>query len=209
MSWATNHIALARPQHFFISDESPALISSCMYLIEGGRWLLVGTRFGSIQYYNLNAVAISAATLIPFPFDGQSETRISVAMASASESLTFHIGVLTSHRPGGDDPRLPLHSRWIQVWRVTTEVNSNGHTIGLNAEILSSFCEEYEPACISFRLQGQLVAYSLFYSYSQFGPMNNRHKIIIVNWKTSNSTSLNYTRKIIADVQADVGGLTY
>ncbi len=208
MGWATNYIP--RLRHFFVSDESLTFISSCLsqYLVEGGRWLLVGTRFGSIQYYDLNAVAIAASTLIPSPIDGQSETRISVDMDSTSESLTFHVGVLTSRSPGGDGPRPPQHARWIQVWRVMTEVDSDGDAIGLTAEIRSSFCEEYEPACISFRLQGQLVAYSLFYSYSQFGPFNNGHKIIIVNWKTNNSTSLNYTRKIVADTRADVSSLT-
>jgi len=39
----------------------------------------------------------------------------------------------------------------------------------------------------------------------KLGPFNNGHKIIIVDWKTRNSTSLNYNRKIITGNQADVG----
>jgi len=194
---------IPRQRHFF-TDESAGLLSPCIYLVEGGRWLLVGTRLGSIQYYDLNAVTISASPLIPSPIDGRSEIRISVDMDSATESLTFLIGVLTRSRSNGD---LRSPQRWIQVWRVTAEVDSDGHVTGLNAEIRSSFREEYEPACVSFRLRGQLVAYSLFYSYLQVGPFNNGHKIIIVDWKTRNSTSLNYNRKIITGNQADVGSL--
>jgi hypothetical protein len=203
IGWARNGIP--RQRHFFVSD--PKSISPCVYLVEGGRWLLVGTKFGSIQYYDLNAVTISASTLIPSPFDGQSEIRISVDMDSDAEFLTFHIGILTRPRPGGDDPQ--SKARWIQVWRVTAEVDSNDHVIGLAAELLSSFREEYEPACNSFRLQGQKVTYSFFYSYLQVGPFNSGHKIIIVDWKSRNSTSLSYTRKIIPDIQANVSSLPY
>lgn len=199
--WAMNRLSehIPRQRHFF-TDNPAAFNFRCIYLVEGGRWLLVGTRLGSIQYYDLNAVTISASPLIPSPIDGQSEIQISVDTDSATESLTFLIGVLTRGRSNGD---LRSPQRWIQVWRVTPEVDPSGYVTGLNAEIQSSFREEHEPACVSFRLRGQLVAYSMFYSYLQVGPFNGGHKIIIVNWKTCNSTSLNYNRKIIVD-QANV-----
>jgi hypothetical protein len=186
---------------FSISEQSAAYLPPCAYLVEGGRWLLVGTSLGAVEYYDLNTVSISATTLIPPPFDGRAEVWISVDMDSVVESLTFHVGVLTRPRQGTNDPAYPhspQYARWIQVWRVTTDVDLLGRVKGLTSELQSSFREEYEPTCFSFKLRGQYVAYSLFYTDLQVGAMNHGHRVIIVDWTTCSSTSLNYTRKSIS-----------
>lgn len=129
---------------------------------------------------------------------------MSIDMDPAAEPLTFHIGVIT-YLTKPDNDSGPQSPKWIQIWRVTAVVDyPTGNVTGLTAEMQSSFREEYEAICVSFQLRGKLAAYSLFYSYQQFGPFNHGHKIIIVNWETCNSSSLNYTRKIIADTQAKV-----
>jgi hypothetical protein len=211
--WAANRSTTPIPRQrlFSISEQSAPYVSPCLYLVEGGRWLLVGTRFGAVQYYDLNAVNISAITLIPSLFDGLAEIWLSADMDSVAESLVFHLGVLTRRRPNTNDPAYPhspRYARWIQVWQITTEVGSNGCVRGLTSELKSSFCEEYEPTCFSFRLRGRYVAYSLFYSDLQVGPLNHGHRVIIVDWTTSNSTSLNYTRKSIS-TKASVSDPSY
>jgi hypothetical protein len=119
-------------------------------------------------------------------------------MDCAAEALTFHLAIIARQKPHADNHSPDIQCvRWIQVWRVTTEVDTHGYVKGLTSELLSSFREEYEPSCISFRLQAQHVAYSLCYPRTQFGPINN--KIIIVDWTTCKPISLTYTRKIIPD----------
>jgi len=210
--WAANKRTVPIPgqRHFLISDKSAPYISPCVCLVEGGRWLLVGTTFGSVQYYDLDAPNISATHLIPPPFNGRAEMRISIDTDAIAESLTFHLGVLTHRTQGGDNPEYS-HSfwyaaRWIQVWRVATEIDSHGNVKGLKSELVSSFCEEHEPVCLSFRIRGQYVAYSLFYSDRYAGPFQSGPKIIIVDWTTCESTSMNYARKIIPN-KASVSGL--
>lgn len=200
--WAANRLTEPIPGQrlFSVSEQSASYVSPCAYLVEGGRWLLVGSDLGAVQYYDLNAVNISATALIPPPFDGRAEVWISVDMDSVAESLKFNLGILTRRRPNTNDPAYPhspCYARWIQVWQVTTEVDSLGRVKGLTSELQSSFREEYEPICFSFRLRGQYIAYSLFYSDLQVGPMNHGHRVIVVDWTTHNSTSLNYTRKSI------------
>jgi hypothetical protein len=179
--------------------------------VEGGRWLLVGTSFGAVQYYDLHAVSISATILIPSLFDGRAEIWLSADMDSAAESLVFLLGVLTRCRPDTNDPvypHSPWYAQWIQVWQITTEVDSHGCVRGLTSELKSSFCEEYEPTCFSFRLRGRYVTYLLFYSDLQVGPLNHGHRVIVVDWTTPNSTSLIYTRKSVS-TKASVSDPSY
>ena len=212
VSWAMTQLgseSIPRQRHFFVSDEPAPFFSPChVYLVEGGRWLLIGTRFGAVQYYDLNAITISASTLIPSIFNSCAEIWMSVDLDSAAESFAFYLGILTRRRPDNlaGSPHHPHNARWIQIWRVTAKVESNDVT-GLNSELQCSFCEEYEPACFAFRLRGQLVSYSLFYSHLQVGPINNGHKIIIVDWKSSDLIGLNYPRKIISDIKASVSSV--
>jgi hypothetical protein len=194
--WAINRLSnpIPRQRHFFISDESAPRFSSCVYLVEGGRWLLIGTKSGSVQYYDLDAATISPSTLIPSPFDGRAEIWISVDMDSAAESLGLHLATLTRRTDISNTEN--TDSCWIHVWRITTEVDSHGYVKGLTPELLSSFREESKSTVLSFRLQGEHVAYSLFFSHLYVPPPNNGHKIIVVNWVTCHSTGLSYSRKL-------------
>jgi hypothetical protein len=183
VGWATKRskAPVNRQRHFRISEQSAPYISPCLYLIQGSRWLLVGTRFGGVRYYDLNAVTISATTLIPPLFDCRAKISISVDMDSAVESLTFYLSILTRRSPDENDPDYsPRYAWWIQVWRVRTEVDSHGIVKGLYRK--QCHREEYELTYVSFRLQGENVVYSLFYSPLQSEPLNNGHKAIVVNW---------------------------
>lgn len=208
--WAANRSTAPIPgqRQFLISEHSAPYVSPCLCLVEGGRWLLVGTSFGAVQYYDLNATNITATTLIPPLFDGRAEVWLSIDMDSVAESLKFQLGVLTRRRPDVDDrayPHSPQYAWWIQVWQVTTDVDSLGCVRGLTSELKSSFREEYQPTCFSFRLRGRYVAYSLFYSDLQVGPLNHGHRVIIVDWTICTSTSLNYVRKSVS-TKASVSG---
>jgi len=208
--WMANQLTvpIRSQRHFFISEQSASNIAS-VYLVEGGRWLLVGTRVGAIQYYDLNSDNISATTLIP-PLFGSSrvDVWISVDMDTTAESLTFHLAVMTHIREHHDPEYLPsTHGRWIRVWRITSAIGLDGRIKGLIPDLKSSFPEEYTPTCLSFRLRDQQVAYCMFYPESQAGFITG-HKIVVVEWTahSAHTTSLNYTRKVIS-TKGSVSGL--
>jgi hypothetical protein len=81
---------------------SPENAHNCVHLVEGGRWLLVGTDSGSVICYNLDASAIEPSILIPTPFDEETafdedddtEILLSVDMDLEAEYLKFNIGII-------------------------------------------------------------------------------------------------------------------
>ena len=197
--WVANQLTtpLCQQQHFLSEQSTPHI--SCVYLVEGGRWLLVGTQDGAIQYYDLNANNIFATTLIPSLFSGRrTDVRISVDMDASAESLTFHLATMLRVQEHDDlEYHHSTHVRWIQVWRITSDVDFDGRMV-LKSEFKASFPEEYGSTCLSFRLRGQQVAYCLFYSDQAAGPFITGHQIIVVNWTICNTTSIYYTRKIVS-----------
>ena len=193
---------------------TPEKARNCVHLVEGGRWLLVGTKSGSVLYYDLNASSIEPSILIPTPFDEETafdedeetEILLSVDMDLEAEYLKFNLGIMTRRMPHTDpDPsQPPRYFRWIQVWRVDSDVDRNGNVKGLLAERLACFPEEHVNRCDSIRLRGQHVAYSIVTKY-EFSDMRDGPCIIIVDWTLRSSFSLDYPRRVVWRMIAEVG----
>jgi hypothetical protein len=192
---------------------SPEKAHNCVHLVEGGRWLLVGTDSGSVICYDLNSSTIESSILIPTPFDAETafdededtEILLSVDMDLEAEYLKFNLGIITRRMPDidSDSSRPPHYFRWIQVWRVTSDVDMNGEVEGLRAERLACFPEAHRNRCDTIRLQGQYVAYSLRTDY-EFSDIRDGPCIIIVDWTLSTLASLVYPRKVIWRMTAEV-----
>jgi hypothetical protein len=192
---------------------SPEKARNCVHLVEGGRWLLVGTDSGSILYYDLNATAIEPSVLVPTPFDEdtafdedeETEILLSVEMDLEAEYLKFNLGIMTRRMPltDPDSTQSPRYFRWIQVWQVSSDVDEHGRVKGLRAGRLACFPEEYRNRCDSFRLQGQHVVYALRTKFG-FRDMLDGPCIVIVDWTSSNSISLVYPRRVIWRITAEV-----
>ena len=209
-------------RHFWAMDQnknipiqrrfvSPGKARICVHLVEGGRWLLVGTNSASVLCYDLDASTIEPSILIPTPFDEQTafdkdedtEILLSVDYVEA-ECLKFNLGVMTRRMPHTDpDPSQSRYFRWIQVWRVNPEVEKNGKVKGLRAERLTYFPEQHRNYCGSFRLQDKSIAYTLHTKY-EFSDLRDGPCIVIVDWTLCNRFSLVYPRKVIWRILAEV-----
>jgi len=208
--WSLNQYKNIPIQGRFVSPEEA---NNCVHLVEGGRWLLVGTNSGSVFCYDLNASAIEPVILIPTPFDEETawddveetEIRLSVDMDLDVDYLKFNLGVITRRIPESDpdSSRPPRYFRWIQVWQVDSIVDKNGEVKALRAERLACFPEQHRNRCDSFRLRGRQVAYALHTNY-EFSDRRDGPCIIIVNWTVFNSVSLVYPRKVIWRTIAEV-----
>ena len=203
--WAVNrpNEPVLHQRHFFVED----MQRHSAYLVKGGRWLLVGTRSGTVLYYDLNAPIITPSLLVglqPCNYEHVRELKISVDVDLDAEPLTFYLAVLSRRSVLKQLPLRNSH-RWIQVWRVTSDIGTDGHVKGLITELVSSFREESESLCFSFNIRGRYVAYQLFYSPSQVSLYNDGHRVVVVDWTTMcTTTSLDYTRKIIPCASASV-----
>jgi hypothetical protein len=187
--------------------------NNCAYLVPGGRWLLVtvGTFCGSVQYYDLDSPTTTAFTLVPtlFEEDSFSNLCMSIDIQSDAECLTFHLGLLASRRRDYRDPLFPYgppsrYAHWIQVWRVTSDLDKSGKVRGLTAEQLTCFREEHKGSDVLFCLQESHVAYKVYYTASEAGIGNDSSRIAIVDWTQCDSNSMAYNRRIIPSVSADV-----
>jgi hypothetical protein len=139
-----------------------------------------------------------------FDEDEDTEILLSVDMDLEAEYLKFNIGIITRRMPDSNpNSSRACYFRWIQVWRVKSDVDKHGEVKGLRAERLACFPEEHRNRCDSFRLQGQHVAYSLYTNY-ELSDMHDGPCIIIVDWTACDSTSLVYTRKVIWQIIAEV-----
>jgi hypothetical protein len=209
LCWALSQYKNIPIQQRFVSPEKA---HNCVHLVEGGRWLLVGTDSGSVICYDLNSSTIEPSILIPTPFDAETafdededtEILLSVDMDLEAEYLKFNLGIITRRMPDIDsDSSRPHYFRWIQVWRVTSDVDMNGEVQGLRAERLAYFPEEHRNRCDSFRLRNQHVAYALQTKY-EYSDIRDGPCIIIVDWALCDSTSLVYPRKVIWRIVAEV-----
>ena len=192
-------------RHFNIDNKRPR----CLYLMEGGRFLLVGNKSGAVQYYDLSAQVITPSALVVAPADEEvGEMKISVDVDLGAEFLSFRLGILTwcksssHHHPHGASFCI-----WrIHVWQVTSSIGESGLVNSLSSELKASFLEEHQPLCFAFRLQGPYILYSLFYPPTQGSLFNSGHRTVIVNWRSPDSTSLLYSRQIVPHANAIVSG---
>ena len=205
--WALSKIKTTSIQRRF--DLSPEAIPNSAHLVEGGRWLLVATESYSILCYDIHASIIEPSELIPTPFDKgtvfddrESEILFSVDMDLGAEYLTFNLGVITRRTPEIDSI-CPRYLRWIEIWRVSSDVAKGGRVKGLRAERLARFPEQHRNTCSGFRLKGRQVAYSLDTDY-YFGSLRDGPCTIIVEWMFCDPISLVYDRRVIWHLMAGV-----
>jgi len=198
--------AIPSKRHFVTYDKR----SSCVYLVEGGRFLLVGNKSGAVNYYDLSAHVITPSTLVQQPSDEEvGEMKISVDVDFDVEFLSFRLGILTRSKSHPYVPNASLSICRIQVWQVTSSIDENGLVNGLSSERKASFLEEYQAICFAFRLQGSYVLYSLFYPPTQELLFSGGHRTVIVNWRLPDSTSLLYARQILPHANATVTGIFF
>ncbi|KIM41977.1 hypothetical protein M413DRAFT_27514 [Hebeloma cylindrosporum] len=170
-------------------------------LINGGRWLLTVSRFGSVSYYDLETQEPVKRVLIPAPQlgspDGQCTAKIAVDMDYESALLSFNLALYI--RKVHMSTRVPI--QLIQVWHVTLELDDQNHGRSLSAKRLSSF---YRENC------GELQCLSLLGTFVAFGVITRPPQpsyVSVVDWaKAANihnpshrrpATSLSYLRKVI------------
>lgn len=203
--------ALTQPKERVLSI--PETYLRGVHLLQGGRWLLFCAPNGTVKYHDLNSPGetLEAVTLVPTHFDHDANTIVllSVDMDRDTEYMSFNLGVMTRRVvPFNDDldyPNPPRYARWIEISRVASYWDENGLVMGLRAERLACFREEFLCGCDSFTLRGRHVAYSLC-SFDRIieGEGDN---IVIVDWTLANSTSLAYPRRLIWRRRAHVSCL--
>ena len=171
------------------------------HLLEGGRWLIFAALDGSVKYYDFHSQSesLDPVTLLPTRFNKDSITfnLLAVDLDSDAEYLTFNLASMTRLVNVKRKTELdrPQDARWIEVNRVTPYWDENGNVMGLRADRLACFREEYLCRCDSFTLRGRCVAYSLrgFERISGF----HGEPIVIVDWTLADPTSLIYPRRLI------------
>ena len=105
-----------------------------MHLVEGGRWLLVVSKTGSVNYLDLDSPTISEAILISDQIDDPTPTvwrdiemRMAIDMDRASPFLVFNIAFSSCSL---EDTRGPREHK-IQVWHVDLVFDERRHGVGL------------------------------------------------------------------------------
>ncbi|KDR66907.1 hypothetical protein GALMADRAFT_258797 [Galerina marginata CBS 339.88] len=181
----------------------PTKQAECVHLVEGGRWLLVVTRTGSVEYYDLDAESITGAPLIPNQIGGhpESEIRMSIDMDENAPTLSFNLALsLIPPRPRSrlapsSDPDT-FDSQKIQVWRISLVIqDQTGRSIGLSASRLASFPLDLEVLSVeTLSLLGTHVA---FYSDCSVTKWTGCSYYIIVEWTRTKDDSLEYPRRIL------------
>ena len=137
LRWQSGKAGWALTQPRIRQFSSPKDYFGCTHLIEGGRWLLFATLYGSVRYQDLNALdnVSSSVTLVPTLFDEEIivNTRLCIDIDLYAEYLTFNLGIMTSPRRTSEHPKFPnppRFARWIQVIRVTSDMDENGQVVG-------------------------------------------------------------------------------
>ncbi|KIM36600.1 hypothetical protein M413DRAFT_285502 [Hebeloma cylindrosporum] len=195
--WRTEDNSPARKRE--IVTTKPAKF---MYLVEGGRWLLVASATGCITYFDLDSSTPTESVLIPDQFDlrlpdvdqGNPFAEAKVVMATDRDSdsafLAFNLVVSFSlTRTPPPDPK----AQCVQIWRVELAVDDQKRGIGLTAEFLASFPLESSVRGIFCQsLRGPHLALSLLSVGRE-----NCQLTFIIDWKQANGDQTNYPRRLL------------
>ncbi|TFK60976.1 hypothetical protein BDN72DRAFT_850049 [Pluteus cervinus] len=160
---------------------APQSGAGCYRLLPGGRWLLISTHIGSVLYYDLDALEVTANVLIPEqPF--QCTTLISPDLDTTSPTLRFNLA-FSKQNLDDSTSKEPL-----EVWQVDLVSDDTGRGVGLRAICLKSFYSEPPGYIHSLSLRGTNLAYSLNYS--------GRPMTVVVSWKSIDGP--NYLKRIFS-----------
>ena len=149
--------------------------AQCMYLVEGGRWLLFTSNTGCITYFDLDAPMLTESTLIPDQFDPllmnqlhpYAEIHIVMAIDRDNDSTLLAFNLAVSFCSFDNPPPNPK-AQGVQIWRVELALNDQQQGIGLTAKHLASFPLEPSIAQIFCQsIHGPYVALSVGYENCQ------------------------------------------
>ncbi|TFK64614.1 hypothetical protein BDN72DRAFT_901438, partial [Pluteus cervinus] len=114
-----------------------ALPLDSAFLVPGGRWLLISTSRGSVNYYDLNSEDDTGRELIPERYDKR-RSSMCIDVDLTSPALKFNLALTNL------DYTQFMHDRQaaIEVWQVDLVVDAQGKGIALNAKSRASFLQE-------------------------------------------------------------------
>ena len=161
----------------------------CMYLVEGGRWLLFASNTGCITYFDLDASKLTERILIPDQIDGYAKNCIAMAIDRDNDSALLAFKLAVSFCLIDTPPPYPK-AQGVRIWRVELALNGQQRGIGLTAEHLASF--PLEPSVTKIFCQsigGPYVA--LFIGYE------NCQQTSIIDWKQADGDQMNYPRRLL------------
>ncbi|RDB22268.1 hypothetical protein Hypma_010710 [Hypsizygus marmoreus] len=148
------------------------------FLVQGGRWLLVGGDNGSITAYDLDVSEVSGTELIPpqGTANPQPVRWISIDIEETASKLTFTLSL---------SPRLPQRhaespSLNIRIYKVT--LCGHGSDAYLTACLLNSFSANEQAKVRSTSLLGRLFVRTMFTTH------RNRSYIEVFDWMESTSS---------------------
>ena len=171
-----------------------------MYLVEGGRWLLVASDTGCITYFDLDASTPTECILIPEQFDPlvpeqfdpRAEIHVVMAIDRDNDSafLAFNLAVsfsLTNTPP--PDPE----AQGVQIWRVELTLDDEQRGIGLTAKHLASF--PFEPSIdriLCQSISGPHLALTLLVAEH-----DDFQLTFIIDWKQADGDQTDYPRRLV------------
>jgi len=169
-----------------------------MHLVEGGRWLLVVSKTGSVTYLDLDSPTITETILISDQIDNPTpvvEMQIVIDMDRASSFLAFNIAFSFCSFGGIRGPG----EHKIQVWHVDLDLDEQQLGIGLTCKHVATFPLETDIYLVyALSLLGPHVAFSVrCVGYIQLV------KTFVVDWDRANGKS-NYPRLLIHPIEAPV-----
>jgi len=174
-------------------------IANRMYLVEGGRWLLVASDSGSISYFDLDASTPTESILIPDQFEppirvlvGYSpEIRIimSIDMDNDSAFLSFNLLLSISIDDTPPDPK----AHGVQIWKVSLALDDQQQGVGLIAEQLASFpLEPTVSAVFCQSILGDHLALTLRSDQHEESTLT-----FVIEWKQADGDRTNYVRRLL------------
>ncbi|KIM43459.1 hypothetical protein M413DRAFT_25822 [Hebeloma cylindrosporum] len=169
--------------------------AAVIYLVEGGRWLLVVSNTGSVTYVDLDSPTTNEANLIPGQIDDPTPMvwrditmRMAVDIDRASPFLSFNIAFSFSSL---EDTRGPKEHK-IQIWSVDLVLNEQQIGVGLTSKLVATFPLEMDIHFLhDLSLFGPHVAFSV-----RCVGYEEPEKTFVVDWDRANGRS-NYPRRLI------------
>lgn len=161
--------------------------SDFVYLVKGGRWLLVATQAGAVKYYDLDAEVITGVALIPdqtfIAATAHSATLMSVDVDQDSPVLSFRLAfALCGFGPSAS----------FQIWQINPMLDDSQRAIGLTATLLASLAQPPDIVIV--------LAISLLRNQLAFNGIllaNNEMFAFVMDWRQGNGTTSTYNRRMI------------
>ncbi|KAF8960236.1 hypothetical protein BDZ97DRAFT_1760873 [Flammula alnicola] len=206
LRWKSSEIAWTAEDRFPRERDLKIEKPLRMCLVKGGRWLLIATPAGTLDYMDLDAPVLVQVPLIPNPFNGEDKFIMQVKMSpdysqtSPTDLLTFNIVLATTATvspPTYDPTTLVLRSpavHLLQVWCISLVLDHHQHATGLSAERLASFPQEPPDLLQSLSLLGSHIAYC----WVRFDPLLSFP--VVVDWTRAQELGANYPKHMISGV---------